>query len=209
MGEQPTGGGTKGGPSITVVAVAAVAIGVAIGGLVGILSSDDDDRPVIVVRNGSTIFDGGDAQDHFKHWKDWEMDSTDGKEWKPNHPNGAPVRSFSVVMVGFDTTSPSNCANILSGQDVIVSVSNGQVTETLNVVNRLHLGMKPPFAKHVPVIRAPSALTAAAQTPTAPGTLTYPNIGSITSVKVDTTTCTFPAQSPGRDAVRVYIKPER
>jgi hypothetical protein len=208
VGEQPTGG-AKGRPSTLTVTVAAVAFVAVAVGFVGILSSDDDDRPVIVVRNGSTIFDGGDAQDHFKRWKDWEMDSTDAKEWKPNHPGGAAVKSFSVVVSGFDPASPSNCGNILSGEDVVITVSNGQVTEPLHVFRRLRVSIKPPFAKHDPVIDAPSAMTATPQTPTAPATLTYPNIGSIASVKVDTTTCTFPSESPARDAVRIYIKPER
>jgi hypothetical protein len=210
VGEQPTGG-AKGGPSIRVVTVAtaALALGVAIGGLVGILTSDDDDRPVIVVRNGTTIFDDGDSQDQFKRWKDWDMDSNDGKEWKPLHPNGASVKSFSVVMRGYDTTSPADCGNILSTQAVVITISNGQVTETLKVNNRLHLRLSPRLVKHEPVIIAPSAMTGVPGTPTAPGTLTYPNIGSITTVKVNDTTCTFPAGSPAREAVRLYIHPER
>jgi hypothetical protein len=216
VGEQPTGGAT-GGPSITggpstsvvTVATAALALGVVLGGLAGILSSDDDDRPVIVVRNGTTIFDGGDSQDQFKRWKDWDMDSNDGKEWKPLHPNGASVKSFSVVMRGYDTTSPAECGNILSTQAVVISVSNGQVTETLRVNNRLHLRLSPRLVKYEPVIIAPSAMTAAPRTPTAPGTLTYPNIGSISSVNVNNTTCTFPSASPAREAVRVYVHPER
>jgi hypothetical protein len=61
----------------------------------------NDDRPPIIVTNGSINFDDGDPNDS-KKWKDWTKANGNGnaKQWTQNFPTGSNVASFTVTLAG-------------------------------------------------------------------------------------------------------------
>ena len=79
-------------------------IGVATGALVGALlvglvlweGSDDEDRPPIIVRGGSLIFESGDATKPGKSWKE----KVAGKDWIADQAKGHHVSTFVVTFDG-------------------------------------------------------------------------------------------------------------
>jgi hypothetical protein len=52
----------------------------------------NEDRPPIIIRNGSVIIEQAPRRGKAKH-PDW---GADGNEWKPDHPEGADVTTFRV-----------------------------------------------------------------------------------------------------------------
>src|SRR5258708_25596596 len=67
-----------------------------------------DDRPPIIVSNGSLIFDGGDAADSAtikSHWADWVQDDL-SSHWKPDLPTGKNVNRYDVTV----QTTGNSCA---------------------------------------------------------------------------------------------------
>lgn len=62
-----------------------------------IRTSDDEDRPPIIVKNGSLIFESGDdAQNPGYDWD--EPNAKD--EWHPKHAKGKPTRVYQAIFVG-------------------------------------------------------------------------------------------------------------
>ena len=113
MGEQPANSMST-GVKVLIAAVAIAAVAIAIDYYV-LQGQDDDDRPPVIVRNGSAIFQGGDPAVPSK-WKDWSKDIL-GNQWKPDHPKGKPVERFDVTFV--NVPAPSTCATpVLQGTEV-------------------------------------------------------------------------------------------
>jgi hypothetical protein len=68
-------------------------------------TSEGDDRPPIVVSEGSI---------KFKHDKEWEDHGTaNPRKWKSKQQNGKPVKSFDVEVTGLHTTA---CSTKLNGK---------------------------------------------------------------------------------------------
>jgi hypothetical protein len=66
---------------------------------------DDEDRPPMVVKGGSLIFQSGvDAAHPGKRWKKNANSTT---EWQMDHPRGKPTRTFLVMMSGSGSCGPA------------------------------------------------------------------------------------------------------
>lgn len=75
------------------------------------IQKDEDDRPPIIVTNGSVNFDDGDPNDSSTHpWKDWTKSNGNNnkKQWTQNNPRGFDVASFDVTIAGSTTTTSCN-----------------------------------------------------------------------------------------------------
>jgi hypothetical protein len=169
--------------------------------------SGDTARPSIVVRSGGVIFDGGDAQDPRKHWKDWKRDSPEVRRWRPDQPGGESVAAFAVTMTG---STAASCAAALKGTDVLV----GYTISSSNTTTRLRLTRDRVNASGAdrwePVIEAPSSLAMVPGTPMDPPQLVYnPGDGWISSVMVDKTECRFsrPMSDAERNSLRITVTP--
>lgn len=166
-----------------------------------------DDRPPIIVRDGSLIFEGGEGSTTHS----WSKDAFLG-EWKPSaHWKG--VRALEVTFR--EVPSPSACAtSTLSGEEVLIDYrvnSDGPPS----AVMRVHLRRKHLIFKREPkidsngkelVLREHTSIT-----PTPP-MLVYEDgsPGWISKVTVDGTPCEFvrPPTEPARLAFRVRIQPK-
>ena len=84
----------------TVVTTAAVVTLATLGPLQKVLSGEDEERPPIIVRGGSVIFESGEGAKKGKKWKKVNDD------WQPDHGNGIPVNKFTVAIQGSDTECP-------------------------------------------------------------------------------------------------------
>ena len=84
----------------TVVTTAAVVTLATLGPLQKVLSGEDEERPPIIVRGGSVIFESGEGAKKGKKWKKVNDD------WQPDHGNGIPVNKFRVAIQGSDAECP-------------------------------------------------------------------------------------------------------
>lgn len=188
----------------TIVAGVIVA-GVVVGGLAWALSSrGDDERPPIIVRNGTLIFDSGDASGPATQWKAWKKD-TIGNQWKPDHDTGKHVLEFEVTLSGF--TSPPVCATTaLRGEEVHIKYKKS-ANDTNPIDFRVYIRKKvgsPNNGRREPKIDSPEPVTAAT-TGSAPPTLTYDDQGAgwVSEVTVGTNpSCALPDPDPQNDAER-------
>jgi hypothetical protein len=206
VGEQH--GSPKGSNLAVKVAVGGAILVAAVGiGLV-MMQGGNDDRPPIIVRNGSLIFDGGEPT-HPEKWKEWSKDAFLG-EWKPKHDDGNPVQRFQVTFEGLTSTSSCSSTTVLTGEDVRIEYSNPTGTETTRI--RLRIRKKDVFGKPEPKIAPGSVtLTSAPASGSTPPTLTYADNaqGWISKVTVSGTECSFnqPTSEAARTAFRVRIVP--
>lgn len=76
------------------IAVFSVAAGFYIASV--LQSADDDDRPPIVVKNGSLYFDNGYPQRPGSQWN--QVPGT--SDWQPDHPKGKPVTQLQLYFNG-------------------------------------------------------------------------------------------------------------
>lgn len=59
--------------------------------------AEDEDRPPIIVKSGSLIFENGDdAQNQGKPWHEPNAK----QEWQLDHPKGRPTKQFHAIFVG-------------------------------------------------------------------------------------------------------------
>lgn len=170
-----------------------------------------DDRPPIIVRDGSLIIDGGDPADPspiVDHWANWKQDLL-SDEWKPDLPSGKHVNSFTVTVT--DPSSVKACAPMTGGHTVVIEFRDGN-----KVVNTVlfHIHENSHSHRLEPKVKSDQPLETSALVtgpPPVPATLMFgqKDTGWISAVKVDTTTCnlTPPATTEARKAVRVRIDP--
>jgi hypothetical protein len=192
------------GVGFLLVAATAV-VGAAVMRIAGIdwdtLTDGTDDRPPIIVRDGSIIFDGGDVNDPADiktHWTNWVAD---GSDMTTDLPTGRHVDRYDVTVTELGGTACS----AMSGQTVDIAFSDG---------TRAHMYVK---RKNLIFRREPKITIKTKQTPanipvvgtTTPARLEYgaPRQGSITEVRVDSASCTLKDQTSdqARNAVRVHV----
>ena len=223
MGETPSSSGrsSSGGPRsasslVTIAAISAVAGALLVSGLrlaVGLVDSgaDDDDRPPIVVNNGSIVFDNGDPDDVFEHWRPWKPDSDGSGRWRSDHDNGKTTNSFFVVIRGVPPAT-AECAKIQRASEVWIDFTpDGQKPLRFHLW-RDHIYQPPVTFKYEPVLEPPSGITsksgtAPAATGLQPPMVTFGGSGAITLVKIDALECTIPQSDDYKKSLRVFIKP--
>jgi len=184
------------------------------------LSADDDDRPPIIVTNGSVNFDNGDVSVPIQPTM-WIKDVI-LSEWKPQDADYHGISGFSVTFqdsyaaVCSDASwkspgKPADAKTPLTGEEVLVeytAADNSKVKIRLHRRRSTLLGL---LGKLEPKIVEPQSH---ALTPTAPNRLRYedtPGTGYISQVSVHGTDCAFGAPpTPGaRAAFRVWIQPKK
>ena len=178
------------------------------------VDSYDEDRPPIIVRDGSTIIEGGDSQNPAKGKKNWKT-ATNGTapppyRWRPDQDTGANVVKFTVMVAGFD---PDNCPqSTLPGDDVDIEYTPSSGTTPVHL-HVLH-APDPSGKKDEPQVVSPTDLPIITPTTTtSPQELVYDqgNKGWISNVTVGGISCGFrqPDNDNQRNAVRITIYPER
>jgi hypothetical protein len=172
--------------------------------------SEDDDRPPIIVHNGSLIFDGGEGANS----KTWSKDTFLG-EWKPRHDEAKGVRALEVKFVAPYSPAPACASSTLTGEEVRIEY-RVDATGNPSAVMRVHLRKKHWFFKKEPKIdtdgKKMTLLEHTSLSPTPP-MLVYEDgaPGWISKVTVDGTACEFakPADETARKAFRVRIQPKK
>jgi hypothetical protein len=184
-------------------------------GLLLAQGSEEDDRPPIIVHNGSLIFDGGQTAPAtgpgpvLTHsWsKDLFLD-----EWKPRQ-HAKSVRRLAVTFV--PNTSPACAASTMTGEEVLIEYRVNPTGDP-SAVMRVHLRRRYLIGKREPKIDPNGKeLTLREHTSITPmpPMLVYDDgaRGWISKVTVAGTSCEFarPPDEPARLAFRVRIQPKR
>lgn len=214
---------TSSGPKGFVLFIVAIAVGLGIAlsmqhfGIAPFFrqgdNGDNEDRPPIIVRDGSVILDGGDSTKAPDTWKDWTPAPTAATHYRPKQPKGAPVNGFLVTVVGADQ---GQCPTPSMEGDFITI----EFTEENGTKSQLHVMRSRKTSngngKWEPEAAPPlnqTFSTPIPQTNSAPGQLVYgqPGTGWVSNVTVDDVSCGFnkPANGTDRNAVRVTIQPEK
>jgi hypothetical protein len=71
---------------------------------------EDQDRPPIIVRGGSLIFESGDREKNIQG-RPWFEDDTNAAEWKQFQPRGKPTTGFHLEFPSGACTAPPNPVN--------------------------------------------------------------------------------------------------
>jgi len=179
-------------------------------GLLIAQGSDDEDRPPIIVRDGSLIFDGGEGANS----KSWDKDLFLG-EWKPRHGEAKGVRTLEVKFQMVPSPAPACAAATLSGREVLIEYRLNPAGNPLAEM-RVHLRKKYWFGKSEPKVdsngKELKLVEHTSLTPTPPA-LVYEdgNAGWISKVTVDGTACAFaqPPNEAARLAFKVRIQPKK
>jgi len=151
-----------------------------------------EERPPIIVRNGSILFENGDPSDSStlkSHWHDWAQDLTTPK-WKPDHDDGYHVNSYQVTTTGVIGCSP------LTGREVTINYTlTDNSVKAFTFAIQKKFGMKAYNRKEPKLNPGNVSLTA---TPmdvanNVPARLTFAESGYISKVFTDTnaTGCSF------------------
>jgi len=164
--------------------------------------TDNDDRPPIIVTNGSMHFDDGDPSDNSK-WKDWvQANGNSPKQWTQKYPTGPGVSSFTVTIAG-GQNCPASTTMVFA---VALEYTPKSGTKSLVTVQRVQWSGG--GNKLEPWVTAPSDMTA---TPggSAPSRLVYDTAGGyISNITLTTSgspiSCSFPA---GSTDVKITIQP--
>lgn len=174
----------------------------------------DDSRPPIIVSSGSVIFESGDASRNTK-WKPGTPPpslaplplTTAGaivQRWRPDQPNGASVRTFTVTVTGYDSaTCP---LPTLSGDVVEIDYFEGPQLASQAarfVVSRVSVPLGGRFTFE-PEIASTKTLTH--DQAHVPPRLIYDRPGSLSRVTVAGVSCGFTSSATG---ARIQIQPER
>jgi hypothetical protein len=189
-------------------------------GLLIAQGSEDDDRPPIIVHNGSLIFDGGEGT----NVRPWSKDAFLG-EWKPDHDEAKGVRTLEVKFEAVPAPAPACAAATLSGREVLIEYRVNPNGNPLTEM-RVHLRRKHLLGKKEPKVDSNGAPLNPVQAtigspPVSIPTLVYPDSpsasggsaapGWISKVTVDGTACAFaqPPNEAARLAFKVRIQPKK
>jgi hypothetical protein len=165
-------------------AVIAVAASVLTTFVASIIRSGDEDRPPIVVRDGSVKIDGGEANS--TNWKPWKQHGSK-KQWQPDHGNGASTANYSVTIANANgAAAPSSpCPSLpIVGTKVTVEYTTDAGAKSQVVVSLDTSG-----SKRIPQVDAQADMTQNAGTGNTPDQIVYdPGAGSISNVTVSNDT---------------------
>ena len=88
------------GTKVAYFAAGALIAGIAVGALSTLISGgDDEERPPIIVRGGSIIFESGDKNGKPKEKKGKKWIAA-GSDWQPDQNDGIPVADLSIAIRG-------------------------------------------------------------------------------------------------------------
>jgi len=206
--------------AIAAYTTAAIVLGYTIHSLLfaTLSGSDDEDRPPIIVRDGSMIIEGGDQKNPKKgKISQWDQVANSSQHWKPQQPHGHKVAGFTVYVGG--VVDPANCSQTTLPADAVQIDYTTASATTMS----FHIRHTPNASgnKDEPQVDAddPSGLTTGVSTLTVTG---YPQLladsggkGWITKVIATdasgtATACSFAAPTDdARPLVRVTVVPER
>jgi hypothetical protein len=127
-------GGTA-GTKVTYFAAGAIAAGLIAGALWTLTTeADDEERPPIIVRGGSLIFEGGDANSSDPAEQKGKPWTQVGSDWQPDHPHGIPVTKFTLALRGGNAQL---CPALERTRDVAVTYKAPDGTEsTFNITTK-------------------------------------------------------------------------
>ena len=190
---------------------------------VGWLLAQDDDRPPIIVTNGSMYFTNGDPSSLIQPTQ-WTEDITLG-EWKPMDNNYHGIRGFEVsfenpytagVCVAASSIPPAKPTTVLAGEEVRIEYTTAGGKTVSTKVHRRRADLWGLFGKNEPKVNKP----------TGAGNQDFHVVGSyhlvfddppvgttngyISKVGVGQTECAFgpPPSDAARLAFRVRIQPK-
>jgi hypothetical protein len=86
---------TESGKRVAYAVGGAIAGALLLWGASEFLGSDDEDRPPIIVKNGSLVFQSGTEPRPGKSWK-----AQGNRNWQTNHGNGKRVSTFQLYFIG-------------------------------------------------------------------------------------------------------------
>ena len=94
------------GTKITYFAAGAVIAGVVVAGVFSAISGgDDEERPPIIVRGGSIIFESGDKNSNKPKEKKGKKWAHAGSDWQPDQPHGIAISDLTVAIRGGNQSS--------------------------------------------------------------------------------------------------------
>jgi hypothetical protein len=163
---------------------------------------DSDDRPPIIVTNGSIHFDDGDPNDK-PRWKDWtQARSNSSNQWTQKYPTGPNVSSFTVDIAG-----SQNCAASTPNVLAVALEYTSSGDKSLVTVQRV-LWSGGSGKKMEPWVSAPTDMSATSSGSAPPQLLYDPAGGYISNITLTTSgnpiSCAFPANSTD---VKITIQP--
>ena len=96
------------GTKIAYLTAGAVIGGVLVGGALSTLgtSADDEERPPIIVKGGSIIFESGDRNSNKPKEKKGKKWAPTGSDWQPDQTHGIPVSDLTIAIRG---GNPGSC----------------------------------------------------------------------------------------------------
>ena len=142
---------------------------------------DNEDRPPMVVKGGSLIFQSG--VNSANPGKQWQKNPNAQNEWQMNHSAGKPTNAFSVMMTGSGTCGPGFVTELT----LEYTRSSDQSVRTFQLVRKAQFGTS---GKMVPTVVGDGlAPTNAGDTPY----LTYAEAGDLTRVSATNIDCRSPA----------------
>ena len=88
---------------------------------------NEDDRPPIIVTNGSMNFDDGDPNGDKSKWKDWKRSngSSNAKQWTQDAPRGFDVASYTVTIAGSSNNDCNGTTQSVSAVAIEYTLANG------------------------------------------------------------------------------------
>jgi len=164
--------------------------------------TDSEERPPIIVTDGSMRFDDGDPSDNSK-WKDWTpANGNSSKQWTQKYPTGPGVSSFTVAIAG-GQNCPASTSMVYA---VALEYTPKSGAKSLVTVQRVQWSGG--GNKLEPWVTAPSDMTATSGG-SAPSRLVYDTAGEyISNITLTTSgspiSCSFPA---GSSDVKITIQP--
>ena len=190
---------------------------------VGWLLAQDDDRPPIIVTNGSMYFTNGDASSSITPTQ-WTKDITLA-EWKPVDNNYHGIRGFTVsfensyasaVCPDASSIPPAKPTTPLAGEEVRIEYTTAGGKTVSTKVHRRRADLWGLFGKNEPKVNSPTGAGNQDFHVVGSYQLVFddPPVGTtngyVSKVSVGKTDCVFPAppSDAARLAFRVRIQPK-
>lgn len=163
---------------------------------------DGEDRPPIIVTNGSMRFDDGDPNDNSK-WRDWtKANGNSSKQWTQKYPTGPDVASFTVDIAG-GQNCPASTSMVFA---VALEYTPSSGAKSLVTVQRVQWGGS--GNKMEPWVTAPIDMSATGAG-SAPSRLVYdPGAGYISNVTLTTSGAPISCSIQPGSNVKITIQPK-